>query len=164
MIKSINAPFIKLLNDYNEMFYYLNRGFIIVLFSKYIIVVGISKSSNPPISKNEENININFIRRRNKLESFILEEIVIGKEATEKLNKIYIKDMIKDNLLGLIKDATGGKKIRDIAYLISLTIPILGNIIPINNGLKFLTYLPYIISVLLILVLLIKLVIKKFKP
>ena len=164
MIKSINAPFIKLLNDYNEMFYYLNRGFVIVLFSKYIIVVGISKSSNPPISKKEENSNISFIRRRNKLESFILEEIVIGKEATDKLNKIYIKDMIKDNLLGLIKDATGGKKIRDIAYLISLTIPILGNIIPINNGLKFLTYLPYIISVLLILVLLIKLVIKKFKP
>lgn len=164
MIKSINAPFIKLLNDYNEMFYYLNRGFVIVLFSKYMIVVGISKSSNPPISKKEENSNISFIRRRNKLESFILEEIVIGKEATDKLNKIYIKDMIKDNLLGLIKDATGGKKIRDIAYLISLTIPILGNIIPINNGLKFLTYLPYIISVLLILVLLIKLVIKKFKP
>ena len=81
MIKSINAPFIKLLNDYNEMFYYLNRGFVIVLFSKYIIVVGISKSSNPPISKKEENSNISFIRRRNKLESFILEEIVIGKEA-----------------------------------------------------------------------------------
>ena len=164
MIKSIDAPFIKLLNDYNEMFYYLNRGFVIVLFSKYMIVVGISKSSNPPISKKEENSNISFIRRRNKLESFILEEIVIGKEATDKLNKIYIKDMIKDNLLGFVKDATGGKKIRDIAYLISLTIPILGNIIPINNGVKFLTYLPYIISVLLILVLLIKLIIKKFKP
>ena len=166
LVKNIDAPYIKLLNDYTDMYYYLNRGFVIVLFSKYIIAVGTKNSSKlntKPTNKKELNSNASLIRRRNKLEHFILEEIIIGKDAKAKLNKIYIKDLIKDNLLGFVKDISGGKKIRDITYLISLTVPLLGNFIPINNGLKFLTYLSYIIPVLLLLVLLIKIVIKKFK-
>jgi len=147
------------------MYYYLNRGFVIVLFSKYIIALETKKSSKlkENIDQKKSNSDKSFIRRRNKLDSFILEEIVIGKEAKTNLNKVYIKDLIKDNLLGFIKDMFGNKRIRDIIYLISLIVPLLGNFIPINNVSTFLTYLYYIIIVLSILVVLIKLIIKKFK-
>lgn len=110
----------RIIDNYNEIFYYLSSGFTCILVEGYnkIITVetkakldrGVQEASSEAIVRGPKDgfsenymINIGLIRKRIKDNNLLFDEIKIGRRTQTKVSITYIKDIVKNNKIEQIK-------------------------------------------------------------
>ena len=115
IVNKINNFKYKIINNYDDMCYYLNSGFTIILFSKdkYIALEtrkNLTRGVSTPITENTprgaldsftESIenNIGLIKRRIKSNDLWIKSYRIGKYTDTSVSLLYIKSIAKEKLV-----------------------------------------------------------------
>lgn len=111
----------RIINDYNEIFYYLSSGFTCILvdgFNKIITVEtkmkldrGVQEATTEAIVRGPKDgfsenymINIGLIRKRIKDTNLLFEELKIGRRTKTKVSITYLKDIVKEDKIKKIKE------------------------------------------------------------
>ena len=112
---------LKIIENYNEIFFYLSSGFTAILIEgcdKIIVVEtkaqldrSIQESSSEAIIRGPKDsftenymTNIGLIRKRIKDKNLLFEEIKIGRRTKTKVAISYLKDVVKEDKIKKIKD------------------------------------------------------------
>ena len=105
-------------NNYNDIIFYINNGFAIVIDKDNILAIevraDIARSISTPESQPaiygpkdafNENIqnNLGLIKRRIKSEYLVNEDFFIGKRTKTKISILYFKDIADDQTIKLLK-------------------------------------------------------------
>lgn len=119
IINNIDNFKYKVLRNYNEMDFYLNSGFTILLIGKHYIALETKKDITRSItSPNTENvirgpsdaftenieINIGLIKRRIKSNNLWIKNYNIGLYTKTNISLIYINTIVKEELINMIDD------------------------------------------------------------
>ena len=115
IVNKINNFKYKIINNYDDMCYYLNSGFTIILFSKdkYIALEtrkNLTRGVSTPITENTprgaldsftESIenNIGLIKRRIKSNDLWIKSYRIGKYTDTSVSLLYVKSIAKEELV-----------------------------------------------------------------
>lgn len=111
----------RIINNYDEIFYYLSSGFTCILVDGYdkIITVetkmkldrGVQEANTESIVRGPKDgfsenymINIGLIRKRIKDSNLLFDEIKIGRRTQTKVSITYLKDIVKKEKVTEIKD------------------------------------------------------------
>lgn len=110
----------RIIDNYEEIFYYLSSGFTCILVDGYekIITVetkskldrGVQEATSEAIVRGPKDgfsenymINIGLIRKRIKDTNLLFEELKIGKRTKTKVSITYLKDIVKEEKVKQIK-------------------------------------------------------------
>lgn len=119
IINNIDNFKYKVLRNYNEIDFYLNNGFTILLIGKHYIALETKKDITRSItSPNTENvirgpsdaftenieINIGLIKRRIKSNNLWIKNYNIGLYTKTNISLIYINTIVKEELINMIDD------------------------------------------------------------
>lgn len=119
IINNIDNFKYKVLRNYNEIDFYLNSGFTILLIGKHYIALETKKDITRSItSPNTENvirgpsdaftenieINIGLIKRRIKSNNLWIKNYNIGLYTKTNISLIYINTIVKEELINMIDD------------------------------------------------------------
>lgn len=119
IINNIDNFKYKVLRNYNEIDFYLNSGFTILLIGKHYIALETKKDITRSItSPNTENvirgpsdaftenieINIGLIKRRIKNNNLWIKNYNIGLYTKTNISLIYINTIVKEELINMIDD------------------------------------------------------------
>lgn len=119
IINNIDNFKYKVLRNYNEIDFYLNSGFTILLVGKHYIALETKKDITRSItSPNTENvirgpsdaftenieINIGLIKRRIKSNNLWIKNYNIGLYTKTNISLIYINTIVKEELINMIDD------------------------------------------------------------
>ena len=119
IINNIDNFKYKVLRNYNEIDFYLNNGFTILLIGKHYIALETKKDITRSItSPNTENvirgpsdaftenieINIGLIKRRIKNNNLWIKNYNIGLYTKTNISLIYINTVVKEELINMIDD------------------------------------------------------------
>jgi len=119
IINNIDNFKYKVLRNYNEIDFYLNNGFTILLIGKHYIALETKKDITRSItSPNTENvirgpsdaftenieINIGLIKRRIKNNNLWIKNYNIGLYTKTNISLIYINTIVKEELINMIDD------------------------------------------------------------
>lgn len=119
IINNIDNFKYKILRNYNEIDFYLNSGFTILLIGKHYIALETKKDITRSItSPNTENvirgpsdaftenieINIGLIKRRIKSNNLWIKNYNIGLYTKTNISLIYINTIVKEELINMIDD------------------------------------------------------------
>lgn len=119
IINNIDNFKYKVLRNYNEIDFYLNSGFTILLIGKHYIALETKKDITRSItSPNTENvirgpsdaftenieINIGLIKRRLKSNNLWIKNYNIGLYTKTNISLIYINTIVKEELINMIDD------------------------------------------------------------
>ena len=111
----------KVIHNYEDMFYYLASGFTIVVVDNESRVIcietkaqldrGVTEATTETVVRGPkdsftENImtNTGLIRKRIKDSNLWFDELTIGKRTRTKVDIIYLKDVVKEDDINKIKD------------------------------------------------------------
>ena len=114
----ISGPNTTILNDYNDIKFYLINGFSIVISNKIYavetrgnLIRGVEKPDAEPAVYGpkdafNENIqmNLGLIKRRIKTEKLINDDFFIGKYTKTKVSVLYIDDIADKKIVNIIKN------------------------------------------------------------
>jgi spore germination protein KA len=117
---------LKTVNNYDDLFLFLFSGFCIIILDGYEEVMvfetkanidrGIEQANSEPIIKGPKDSftehfykNVGLIRKRIKSESLWLEELNIGRQTKTKIGILYMKNIIEEQLVDIIR-----KRIKNI--------------------------------------------------
>lgn len=112
---------LKVLDDYEQIFFYLASGFTIILvdgFAKCMVLEtrkdlsrGVSESSSEGIIRGPKDsftethaTNLGLIRKRIKDKNLVMEDTTVGKRTSTKVTTIYIHDIANTNHVKIIQE------------------------------------------------------------
>ena len=118
--KNIPNRNVKIINNYEELSYYLFSGFSIILFNNYQKAIayetqakldrGIAEATSEPVIQGPKDafnenydINIGLIRKRIKSNKLWLEEHIVGWETKTKVGILYMKDIAEEELVNSVR-------------------------------------------------------------
>lgn len=111
---------IKIVENYDEIFYYLASGFTCVLVDGYDKVItvetkatldrGVNEAKSEAVIRGPKDgftenymTNIGLIRKRIKDNNLLFEELKIGRRTKTKVSITYLKDVVKEDKINYIK-------------------------------------------------------------
>ena len=113
---------VSILNNFDDVFFYLSSGFTCILVSDKVIVVetkanldrSIDESKSEAIIRGPKDsftenymVNIGLIRKRIKDSSLVFDELRIGRRTKTKVSISYISSIVKNDYVSRIKDKLG---------------------------------------------------------